>query len=107
MFAGELEELLYAIHVAVVGNRQCRHPQCLGLLEQFVNGRESVQNRVLGMYVKMYERHCISSRLWCVLLADNRAVVSNNKDNVFAPNSQIHRLSCCPQFTYYPCRFII
>ena len=68
MLPGELEELLYAVHVAVVGDRQCRHPQRLGFLEQFVNGRETVQNRVLGMYVKMYERHCISSRLWCVLL---------------------------------------
>jgi hypothetical protein len=57
MLLGVLEELLYAIHVAVVRNGQGRHSQLIGPVEEVFYGGLSVQDGVLGVDVKMHETH--------------------------------------------------
>ncbi len=53
----ELEELLHAVHVPVIRDREAGHAQLLGPVEQVVDGRLAVQDGILGMYVKMDEGH--------------------------------------------------
>ena len=53
----ELEELLHAVHVPVVRDREAGHSQFLGPIEQVVDGRLTVQDGILGMYVQMDEGH--------------------------------------------------
>ena len=57
MFPGKFEELLDSIHIAVVRYGKGRHTEFLGTLEQFWYGRQSVQNRILGMDVQVYKSH--------------------------------------------------
>ena len=52
-----LEELLGPVHVPVVRDREPGHPELLGAVEQVVDGRLSVQDGILGMYVQVNERH--------------------------------------------------
>ena len=54
---GVLEELLHAVHIAVVGDGDRRHTQLTRTLEQLGDIRESIQDGILGMNVKMGERH--------------------------------------------------
>ena len=49
------EELLYTIHVAMVRYGQTWHAEFLGSVEQILNRRLSVENRILSMDVKVYE----------------------------------------------------
>ena len=51
------QELLDAVEVTVVGNRNCRHTELFGPFEKIFYGRLPIQNRVLGMDVKVYETH--------------------------------------------------
>ena len=55
LVVGKLEELLHAVHVAVVGDGQGRHVQLAGAGEQFLNIGKTVENRVLRVDVKVYE----------------------------------------------------
>ena len=51
------QELLDAVEVTVVGNRNGRHTELFGPFEKIFYGRLPIQNRVLGMDVKVYETH--------------------------------------------------
>ena len=66
---GILEELLHAVHITVVRDGQCGHPQLVGPVEKVFYGRLSVQDGVLGVDVKMHKTH-------------------RNKDTSFFPDSQ-------------------
>ena len=57
MLLRELEELLDTEHVAVVRDGQAGLAQLLGPVEQVFNGRLTVQDGILGMYVQMDEGH--------------------------------------------------
>ena len=54
---GVLEKLLDAVEVAMVGHGQSRHPQLFRPVEKVFYGCLSIQNRILGMDVEMYEVH--------------------------------------------------
>jgi hypothetical protein len=56
-FARRTMEIDDAVHHAVVGQGQRRHAQGLGLRHQIRDVAEPVQHRVLGMDVKVNERH--------------------------------------------------
>ena len=66
MFLGILEELLHPVHVAVVRDGKAGHAQLLGAVEQVFDGRLSVQDGILGMYVKVNEGH------WDPVLGEQR-----------------------------------
>ena len=51
-----LVEVVGAVQVAVVGHRQGRHAQPVGLGEQVLQPRRTVEHRVLGVDMQMYER---------------------------------------------------
>ena len=56
---GRVVKLLDPVHIAVVGDRQRGHAELLGTLEQRLDSRRAVQNRILRMYMKMSELpHC-------------------------------------------------
>ena len=59
---GRVVEVLHAVHVAVVGDRQRRHPERFGALEKRLDGRGSVENGVLKMdeIGHMWYRSCKS-----------------------------------------------
>ena len=50
-----VKQLLNAKHVAVIGNCQAPHSVAYRFVNQFGNGRHTVQYRVVRMYVKVYE----------------------------------------------------
>ena len=54
---GILEELLYAVHVAVIRDGKRRHSQLIGPVKEVLYGGLSIQDGVLGMDVKVYETH--------------------------------------------------
>ena len=57
LVVGEFEELLHAVHIAVVGDGQGGHAQLPGAGEQFLDVGQTVENRILRMDVKVYEGH--------------------------------------------------
>ena len=63
LVVGELEELLHAIHVAVVGDGQSRHPELPGPLKQLPDIGKTVKNRILRVDVKVYEGHK-ATKVW-------------------------------------------
>jgi len=57
----------------VVGDGEAGHPEFVGAVEQFFDGRQAVQDGILGMYVKVNESH--------------KAIpIVRNKDKHFFPN---------------------
>ena len=56
-FLGYVQEVLHAVHIAVVRDGQARHSQFRSPLEELGNIGHSIQDGVLGMDVKMDERH--------------------------------------------------
>ena len=46
-------KLFHSEHIAVVGNGECRHTKGIGPLQKRFDGRGSIQNRILCMYMKM------------------------------------------------------
>ena len=52
-----LEKFLYTEHVSVVGDCKCRLVVCSSPLEKAFNGRSSVKDRVIAVYVKMDKWH--------------------------------------------------
>ena len=57
MLPGELEELLDPVHVAMVCDGQGRHAEFLGLLEKGIDGRQTIQDGILRVDVKMDKGH--------------------------------------------------
>ena len=55
LVVGILEELLHAVHVAVVGDGQGGHAEFPGALEELPDVGESVKDGILGMDVEVYE----------------------------------------------------
>ena len=55
LLVGVVEQLLDTHHVAVVGNGHAAHAVRNGFVHKFGYAGHSVQQRVLGMYVKMYK----------------------------------------------------
>ena len=64
MLVGELEELLDTIHVTVVGAGQGGHAHGFCPVKQGRYRRESVEDGILGVDVKMYKGHL---KAFCVL----------------------------------------
>lgn len=56
-FLGSAEELLDAVHIPVVSNGKSRHPEGRSLFEELRNVGKAVENGILGVDVKVYERH--------------------------------------------------
>ena len=54
---GELEELLDAVHVSMVGDGQTGHAELFRPVEQVLDGGLAVQDGILGMYVQVNEGH--------------------------------------------------
>ena len=52
-----LEELSHSVHIAMVGDCYRRHTQFLCPRKQLFDVCEAVENRILGMEVKVYETH--------------------------------------------------
>ena len=50
-----VEQLLHAEHIAVVGDGHALHSVGYGLVNQLGNARLTVEYRIIGMYVKVYE----------------------------------------------------
>ena len=59
---GILEELFYAVHVAVVRYGQGRHTKLLGPVKEVFYGRLPVQDGVLGMDMEVNETHATKIR---------------------------------------------
>ena len=57
VFLGEFVELLYSIHVAMVGDGQGRHSELLRTVEQILDRGLSVEDGILGMDMKMNKSH--------------------------------------------------
>ena len=53
----KFEELLDAVHVAMVRYGKGRHTQFIGPVEEVFYGRLSVQNGVLGVDMKVHKTH--------------------------------------------------
>ena len=64
LLQGVVDELDRAEEVAVVGDRDCLHPEGGGALEQGVDLLRSVEQRVLGVIVKVDERVLAHSLGW-------------------------------------------
>ena len=62
-----LEELLHAVHIAVVGNGKSHLPVLVRLLEKLRDGGRTIEDGVLRVDVKMYERHRFKGSLFCRL----------------------------------------
>ena len=54
---GKFEELLYAVHVAVVRDGKGRHAKFIGPVEEVFYGRLPVQDGVLGVDMKVHKTH--------------------------------------------------
>ena len=51
-----------AVHIAMIGNRHCRHSQFFGPGYHFRNAAHPIKEAVLGMHMKMYKRfHSINA----------------------------------------------
>jgi hypothetical protein len=57
IFLSTLEKLLYPVHIAVIRDGKGGHTQLLGPPEKVFYGRLPIQDRILGMDVKMNETH--------------------------------------------------
>ena len=55
MLGRMLEKLFHAIHVAMVSDGQSRHAQLFRSFEKLGDGRQSIEDGILCMYVKMDE----------------------------------------------------
>lgn len=60
---GRIVELLYAEHIAVVGNGNGRHAELLGPFHQRGDGGGPIEDGVLRMYMKMSELRHIDAYL--------------------------------------------
>jgi hypothetical protein len=45
------------VHVTVIGDRERRHLEVLGALDQIVDTIRAVEERILGVAVQVNERH--------------------------------------------------
>ena len=57
LVVGPTEELLDSVHVAVVGDGHCGHPQLACTLEELPDVRKTVKNRILSVEMEVYEGH--------------------------------------------------
>ena len=62
LLVAHIEELLDAEHVAVVGHGHAFHAVADGLVHQLLDAGLSVKNRIIGVYVQMYEVFHFSCR---------------------------------------------
>ena len=50
-----VEQFLHAEHIAVVGESHAAHAVANGFVHKFLDARLSVENAIIGVYVKVYE----------------------------------------------------
>ena len=57
MFLGKFIELLDTVHVPMVSDGDSRHSEFLRPVKKGLDGRKTISDGILGMYMKMNERH--------------------------------------------------
>jgi hypothetical protein len=90
MLLGVFEELLHAIHIAVIGDGKGRHPQLIGPVEEVFYGGLSVQDGVLGVDVQVNKTHETKIRILPENCAKKLSTMEHKKS---ARHSQASRLS--------------